>query len=163
MTAVGQSRRTKQAAASPDVRFTPIATKPVRRNEVTLCAISSRHRHYQRRANLRCASAKPVPHTSAAGMELIISSLCGFPGHGTHLLTRGNEVRVLVRNLFVSFYACLIGKLALQTISGSSAFFVSRELSPRVSTRPRVTPFFSSTSQADSRMLRSSCSLPEIA
>jgi hypothetical protein len=24
-----------------------------------------------------------------------------------------NEVRVLVRNLFVSFYACLIGKLAL--------------------------------------------------
>ena len=46
-------------------------------------------------------------------MKLIISSLCGFPGHGTHLLTRGNEVRVLVRNLFVSFYACLIGKLAL--------------------------------------------------
>jgi len=72
-----------------------------------------RHRHYQRRANLGCASAELVPHTSAAEMKLIISSLCGFPGHGTHLLTRGNEVRVLVRNLFVSFYACLIGKLAL--------------------------------------------------
>jgi hypothetical protein len=38
-------------------------------------------------------------------MELIISSLCGFSGHGTHLLTRGNEVWVLVRNLFVSFQA----------------------------------------------------------
>jgi hypothetical protein len=24
---------------------------------------------------------EPVTHTSAAGMELIISSLCGFPGH----------------------------------------------------------------------------------
>jgi hypothetical protein len=38
MSVSGQSRRTKQAAASPDVRFTPIATKLVRRNEVTLCA-----------------------------------------------------------------------------------------------------------------------------
>src|SRR5262245_6122775 len=57
--------------------------------------------------------SEPVPPTSAAGMELIIPSLCGFPGHGTHLLTRGNEVRVLVRNLLVSFEACLIGKLTL--------------------------------------------------
>jgi hypothetical protein len=48
-------------------------------------------------------AGEPVPPTSAAGMELIISSLCGLPSHGTHLLTRGDEVRVLVRNLFVSF------------------------------------------------------------
>src|SRR5215204_2005147 len=56
---------------------------------------------------------RAVPHTSAAGMELKISSLCGFSGHGIHLLTRGNEVRVLVRNLFVSLEACLIWKLTL--------------------------------------------------
>ena len=35
------------------------------------------------------------------------------------------------------------GNSPSQTTSGSSAFFVSRELSPRVSTRPRVTPLFS--------------------
>jgi hypothetical protein len=44
---MGQSRRTKQAAASPDVRFTPIATKPVRRNEVMLCAITGREQMQQ--------------------------------------------------------------------------------------------------------------------
>src|SRR5262249_25568967 len=58
-------------------------------------------------------AAQMQSQTSAAGIELIISSLCGFPGHGTHLLTRGNEVRVLVRNLFVLFQSCLIVKLTL--------------------------------------------------
>src|SRR5215469_10604894 len=49
--------------------------------------------------------------TLAAGTELIISSLRRDSGHGSHLLTRGNEVRVLVCDVFVSLQACHIGKL----------------------------------------------------
>src|SRR5262245_17671136 len=85
-----------------------------------LCPRSSRQsRHAGRSESCQYPTSplstlsEPVPSTSAAGMELIISSLCGFPGHGTHHLTRGNEVRVLVRNLLVSFEACRIGKLTL--------------------------------------------------